>query len=318
MNSIYHEQQKKRQVRLFKEGFFGNVQNKGPFKFYKDRKYLRTGYFEMILKPEFSSATFFPGILEGIQQYFEKNNISWWREKEDGYAPTGHLLSSQTHCLNHLFPLRKDSDAVLAMLNGIQNRIHFTEVFPIPCDMEEDAYIAFEFVHKNKSLLAESYESRGKNCTSVDAFAYAGDDSGKKWLIPIEWKYTESYDLNDRVYESSLRRYRPLADNGSNLGGWNSLYEHDPYYEFARQTLLAEQIIKSDDPDMPADDFLHIIVIPDGNTGLLEMAEKFTESLVTPDKVHVVSPEKLLAGPVTLERYHNLNKYLKKRYWDEL
>ena len=316
MNSLFHEQQKERQVRLFNEGFFGDVQNKGPFKFYKNRRYLYTGYFEMILKPEFSSATFFPGILENIQRYFQKNGISWWREKEDGYAPTGHLLSSQTHCLNHIFPLRNDSDAVLAMLNGIQSRIQFSKVYPIPCDGEKDAYIAFEFIHKNKSLLGESHEIRGKNCTSVDALVYAGDDSGKKWLIPIEWKYTESYDLNDTVYESSLRRYRPLAAQGSNLGGWKPMYEHDPYYEFARQTLLAEQIIKSADSEMPADDYMHIIVIPEGNTGLREMARTFSENLEDTQKVIVVSPEELLSGAVAMERYNSLKMYLQKRYWD--
>ena len=50
--------------------------------------------------------------------------------------------------------------------------------------------------------LNEKTLTRGSNCTSVDAFIYAvhkGDK--KKWLIPIEWKYTEYYYNNDKSNE---------------------------------------------------------------------------------------------------------------------
>ena len=60
---------------------------------------------------------------EYVISYFKDNRISWWR----GRRPTGHILSSQMACLNHLFALRKNPDAVLAMLNGIRNE--FTEYF---------------------------------------------------------------------------------------------------------------------------------------------------------------------------------------------
>ena len=66
---------------------------------------------------------------EYVISYFKDNRISWWR----GRRPTGHILSSQMACLNHLFALRKNPDAVLAMLNGIRNE--FTEVLPITSDL---------------------------------------------------------------------------------------------------------------------------------------------------------------------------------------
>ena len=67
------------------------------------------------------SLNFAPGIIEDIGanenaiDYFKLNDITWWR----GIKPTGHILSSQIACINHLFPIRNDPDAVLAMLNTI-------------------------------------------------------------------------------------------------------------------------------------------------------------------------------------------------------
>lgn len=58
-------------------------------------------------------------------------------------SSTGHILSSQMACLNHLFALRKNPDAVLAVLNGVRNE--FTEVLPITSD-KDNGYIAFEVV----------------------------------------------------------------------------------------------------------------------------------------------------------------------------
>lgn len=39
-----------------------------------------------------------------VLQYFKVNGISWW----GGFKPSGHMLSSQMACLNHLFFIRED------------------------------------------------------------------------------------------------------------------------------------------------------------------------------------------------------------------
>ena len=79
----------------------------------------------------------------------------------------------------------------------LKTGIDFDEI--IPSIIDHNSLISFEFVLKNKSLLNENTESRGKNCTSIDALVYAkkGND---KWLIPIEWKYTEAYLHDNKVY----------------------------------------------------------------------------------------------------------------------
>ena len=80
-----------------------------------------------------------------VVKYFRDNKISWW----GGYRPTGHTLSSQVACLNHLFAIRNDKDAVLALLNGVMDE--FEDVLPILCD-KNPTYIAFEVVSSEDHL----------------------------------------------------------------------------------------------------------------------------------------------------------------------
>ena len=104
-------------------------------------------------------------IRDKVIGYFKDNGISWW----GGSQPSGHTLSSQIACLNHLFSIRDDKESVLAMLNGVRDE--FEDVLPISCDAEPQ-YIGFEVV-STKDHLNEKTSTRGSNCTSVDAFIYA-------------------------------------------------------------------------------------------------------------------------------------------------
>ena len=54
------------------------------------------------------------GVRDDAIQYFEENRISWWMG-DNKNEPTGHLLSSQVACINHLYFLqqRKDYDAMI-------------------------------------------------------------------------------------------------------------------------------------------------------------------------------------------------------------
>ena len=93
---------------------------------------------------------------------------------------------------------------------------------------------------------------------------------GSRWIIPIEWKYTESYPDVDKSKEGVSRSEEgALADNGvckgvvrmnrynkliteseqlrtlDDYGG--SIYYQEPFYQLMRQTLWAEQIIRHND-----------------------------------------------------------------------
>ena len=272
-------------------------------------------------------------IREDVIPYFKDNGITWWR----GSCPTGHILSSQIACLNHLFALRKNPDAVLAILNGVRNE--FTEVLPITSD-KDNGYIAFEVVSDN-DYLNEGTPTRGSNCTSVDAFVLAKHKSGETWLIPIEWKYTERYNNQDKSTEDRpneskgangkgierMSRYNNLIDACKQLKSLSSyqgsLYYFEPFYQLMRQTLWAEQMIAHKDVErIKADNYLHIHVIPSENDELLHkrykvsrkgMEESWREMLTDQGKYVIIDPAMLLT-PI-IKSHSELCQYLSTRYW---
>lgn len=183
----YKNKQYARQEALIEEGVvFDGVAGGGRF-MGKPRPFV-------LQEPE---ANLYAPIRDKVKAYFADNGIDWWR----GNGPSGHTLSSQIACLNHLVPIMEDAKAVLATINGIRNE--FTEVLPVSCD-KTPAYISFEVV-SSADHLNEKNTSRGVNCTSVDALVMAKHHSGRIVLIPIEWKYTESYPTFDKSTEGDMR-----------------------------------------------------------------------------------------------------------------
>jgi hypothetical protein len=87
---------------------------------------------------------------EGIRQdaidYFKNYKIKWWRSEDD--EPTGHLLSSQIACVNHLYFLRQRSDLATAVLRTID--LDITNAVIV-----DDGYVAFEFIGSKQYLKAE-------------------------------------------------------------------------------------------------------------------------------------------------------------------
>lgn len=78
----------------------------------------------------------YPSIREAAIEYFRKNGIGWWKSHDAVNVPTGHMLSSQISCVNHLFPFMKDEESsdLLLVLNSIQHKYHFTRIIPNPLD----------------------------------------------------------------------------------------------------------------------------------------------------------------------------------------
>lgn len=330
----YKNQQRKLQQERLTNPIFEGARNMGIFSG-KQRQF--------VICYEDSLKNLYAPIRQDALEYFERYNIAWWHQYEDRCFPTGHLLSSQIHCLNHLFAIRKNHDAVLAMIQtqGEKVGVHFDKVLPSPIDTQEgyfdkelqkpvsnSNFISFEFVCHNIDMLNETHESRGKNCTSVDAFIYAR--AGKEyWLIPIEWKYTESYDpAADDVHNYS--RYISFVGSNSRLLKWSNLFKKEPFYEFGRQTLLMEQLIANhpivgkvskQHPEylhpLKADKFLHLIVVPNGNTELRADVKKFQAEIKEDARPYcmLLSPEELLNPLKQIDEYAPLVEYLETRYW---
>ncbi len=271
-------------------------------------------------------------IRNDVLQYFEENKISWW----GGDKPSAHTLSSQIACLNHLFAIMSDKEAVLAMLNGVRDE--FADVLDVKCDAQPQ-YIGFEAVSE-KDFLNEGTSTRGSNCTSVDALIRAEHKDGSIWLIPIEWKYTEHYNNLDKSNEDRqgeekgsngkgqerVRRYSALTDASlqlKSLGSYyGSVYYQEPFYQLMRQTLWAENVVKLKEEKLKADNYVHIHVIPSANKDLLEkkysvsgmsMEETWRGMLNDQSKYIIVDPQ-ILLEPIK-DKYPELVSYLNKRYW---
>lgn len=263
-------------------------------------------------------------IREQVLNYFEWNDIAWWNEYTERYFPTGNTLSSQIHCLNHLFALQGDKDAVLALVQAILPNI--TDILPSPIDVNDPkicqtihlpypSYITFEFTCNNMEYLKETCNKRGARCTSVDALIYAKDDKGQFVLVPIEWKYTEHYSFEDKYRADEKKvetRYLPLTEHeNTRIPIWHEDFYYDPYYELARQSLLMEQIIRKKPFD--ADRYEHIVVCPEDNIEMWTTAENFMGSIKGENEhFFIIDPQDLLEP---IQGYDALKDYLNTRYW---
>ncbi|HAO63021.1 MAG TPA: hypothetical protein DCQ91_03255, partial [Porphyromonadaceae bacterium] len=177
------------------------------------------------------------------------------------------------------------------------------------------------------------------------------------WIIPIEWKYTESYDdcksgdkSNEGITykietnphkkpkgEVRLDRYSALIKNSEQLRSipsfvenpnydfQGSVYFFEPFYQLMRQTLWAEQMIQhKEEEDIKADHYLHIHVIPQEDTDLLNkeyrpannnnMEDTWRACLVDQSKYLIVDPKNLML-PIK-DSYPELWDYLAKRYFN--
>lgn len=337
----FYESEKIRQTELILNRFFGESERgNGCFK---------GKHYPFVLQQKRSYTNLYKPIRVEALSYFRNNNIDWW----GGNSPTGHLLSSQIACVNHLMPLRKDAKAVLALIKGVHNQ--FKEVLPLPCDADE-SYIAFEAVSKTDHL-NEDGPTRGSNCTSVDALIYAVDNNNERWIIPIEWKYTESYDdcnSGDKSNEGitykvennpnrkpkgtvRLDRYSDLIEKSTQIRNvpefalgetyplQGSIYFFEPFYQLMRQTLWAEQMLENSAvEDIKAEHYLHVHIVPTANTDLLykkyhpakgkNMEETWRACIVDQSKYIIVDPSDFMQ-PIKYT-HPELWNYLYKRYYD--
>lgn len=311
------EDKKREQAAKLKEyrvSLFDNAQDIGYSK-------KRQQNYDYILRSQHNSKNLYKDIRQDAVEYFKKYKIAWWQCINKPDEPTGHLVSSQIHCLNHLFALRTDKDN-LAIKQMIENAtgMTFDEVLPSLIDNDSKSLISFEFAFNNDEWLKEDDEGarRGTMCTSIDAMIFARKGN-KKWLIPIEWKYTETYDREDKTNRKRLDRYAHLIETSDRLlipseGVAHSVYFIEPNYELMRQTILCEQIIAHGF----ADDFIHLNVIPKENTELRKAVKsEFIPMLKDPAKFKILDPQELLAPLEGNNDYKDLLNYLKTRYWHE-
>lgn len=318
MKSQFQENQRYKLENLIENSIIFNGVKGNGFFMGKPRKFVLENGLYNVFEP----------IRKDVIDYFTKNNISWW----GGGTPSGHILSSQIACINFLFLLRKDKQAVLSLIKSFSD--DFIDVLEIPeNDESTNGYIQFEAVSKTDHLNEKS-TTRGSNCTSIDALMYALHKDGKsKWIIPIEWKYTEHYNNQNKALEGEnnckgderLYRYTDLINQSRQLKNENhQCYYFEPFYQLMRQTLWAEKMIEYREKEfIDADDFLHIHIIPKENDALLKkiypcskknMEDTWRQHLNDQVKYRIISPEDFIKN-IDKKKYKELLAYLATRYF---
>jgi hypothetical protein len=129
MKNHYNEQVE-RVINLIKnERIFNGDSGNGEYR-KKPRRFVLKDY----------KNNFYSKIIPEVFEYFRYNEISWW----GGHIPTKHTLSSQISCLNHLFYIRKDKEAVINIVKNIFPNIK--DVMEITSDKYNSGFIQFEAI----------------------------------------------------------------------------------------------------------------------------------------------------------------------------
>lgn len=272
------------------------------------------------------------------EKYFTDNKIPFWNTGETRpigiNKPSGHMLSSQVACINHLMFFRQDQNITTAILKGIDKNVK--TALRLDNDITDPGFVSLEVIGK-KNYLNERRHSRGAHSTSVDAVMLAEMEDGSRKLFFIEWKYVENYSgkqskFNDESGERRKATYMPLLtkeDCPIFIPEMNDQFIegifYEPFYQLLRQTLLAHEMVKA--KDFGATDYVHLHLIPKDNNelklvntsrGILPgttLQETWSNLLKSPNKYMAVDPKDFLEPARHIPNAIKAIQYLEQRYW---
>lgn len=329
----FKERLKEHQICLINEStIFDGAKGGGEFRNVKYEHILAEG-----------EKNIYRGVREDAIEYFKNNEISFW----NGDKPTGDTLSSQISCLNHLFAIREDEEAVKAVMQSfVGQKLSIDRMKIVQSDDFNSQYISFEAICP-EDYMNEVMRTRGKYCTSIDAIAIAVDKSGKEILLVIEWKLVENDSGNKAPSKNDaseynrglerIRRYSKLLNESKLI---DSYYENTdryqdsvlfrlPFYELMRQTIWAEQVCKNPEYLGPKD-YLHIVVLPEQNimrhknyqydkkgNKVYGIPEVWPSLLSDKAKARfiVANPKSVIESLGGFKKYKDLVDYLTNRYY---
>jgi hypothetical protein len=213
---------------------------------------------------ECASENLFCEIREQAIRFFREKEIKW-HQGQNGY-PSNHMCDSQVSCVNFLFPFVDKGDMLVKLFKPLFPKINR------PISMEgSEQLITFEWIGKENYLgekvSGNGKRTRGANFTSADAAVMFECVDGKRQIILIEWKYTESYSsVNLRIAKSGTDRteiYQHLFSSNDCpldkelLSDFEDLF-YEPFYQFMRQQFLAHQMEKANELGADIVTLLHI------------------------------------------------------------
>jgi hypothetical protein len=205
------------------------------------------------------SENLYAGIRQAALDYFAQNGIHWHM--------LYHLCSSQVCCVNFLFPFMDKPEALAALLRPIFPGLRRALAIETP-----QQYVAFEWIGLQNYLKEREPKggrrTRGANFTSADAMVMFEREDGRRQIVMIEWKYTESYakDVSKKIAQSGTDRsaiYAHLYErddctlNKMVLPNFEALF-YEPFYQFMRQQFLAHEMERARELDADVVSLLHI------------------------------------------------------------
>lgn len=279
------------------------------------------------LPADFKQENLFEGIRQPSIDFFTKYGIVWHRAVH-------HLCSSQICCLNFLFPFYDQPEALRALLLPTFPTIK--RMLPIE---DDERFVTFEYIGA-KNYLGErgKTRTRGANVTSADAAVMFEHENGKRQIILIEWKYTESYSFGDSkaVAKSRTDRtkiYAHLYERNDcpldkSLVSDFSILFYEPFYQLMRQQFLAHEMELARERQVDVVSVLHIS--PSHNEDFQrvtspELKKRFPDDsaiavwkrLVKPDKRFQSVNTETMFGEFSVQAFPTLKawqSYLFERY----
>ncbi len=253
----FHELEKERQI-AFKETsphFSKEARRPGPYGSYPEPQ-------RYCIPEAHQDENLFQGIRDEAVSYFDARKICWHGKGRN------HLLSSQSFCVNFLFPFTKRPEALTELLRPIFRGIR--AVLP----MEGNELVAFEWPGDEDYLKEWGWKKakRGEMVTTADAAVRIERADGGVQIVLIEWKYTERYrEVSKADGESGGRRkacYRPLYEKAdcpinkallpSSTDAALEALLYEPFYQLFREQLLAREMEAHRDKGADKVSVLHV------------------------------------------------------------
>jgi hypothetical protein len=290
---------------------------------------------EFCLPVELAQENLIPEARTAAPEWFRTHTIKW-HDGQDG-KPSNHMCDSQVCCVNFLCPFADRPEPLASLLRPIFPDLN--RMLPI----EDGKFVTFEWIggrnYLGEKMRPGSQRTRGANFTSADAAVAFERADGKKQVVLIEWKYTESYhgtplqtaaSGTDRVaiYQHLYDKADCPLDKGL-LPSFGSLF-FEPFYQLMRQQFLAHEMEKARELDADVVSLLHIA--PDHNKGFKKVTSPELEPLGdtatgvwkklvrTADRFQSVGTERLFGAllakpPAGMEPWSD---YLTKRYPNQM
>ena len=262
---------------------------------------------------------------EVAKNFLAARGIKWWKSTRSGdntdtNGPTRNLASSQVACVNFLLPLVDTPEALLSILNRIDDdvrEVSALEYRSLDTGSLLSSPVDFEWVGL-RSCLEGGAGTRGANTTSVDALMVGVTENGTRRGYLFEWKYVEEYIgkgyLGEgKSGETRRRRYSErYSSSDSRFSGLVPLEElfYEPFYQIMRLVLLGDKMVQ--DEEFGVSEVKVVVVCPDGNDAYREtitsqglktrfpnatkVEEVVQASLRQPSDFAMTSPENLVAA----------------------